>query len=438
MSSEHPVLRLDKVSKIYHLYEQPHHRLLQMFYGPRRIFFREFWALRDVSFKVMPGECVGIIGRNGAGKSTLLQIIAGTLNPTHGECQTHGRIAALLELGSGFNMEFTGRENVHLNAAVLGMSAEQLEEKLDAILAFADIGDFIDQPVKTYSSGMKMRLAFAVQAHIEPDILIVDEALSVGDGAFQTKCMQYMRQLLERNTTILFVSHSMNVVRMFCDRTIWMENGKIIQDGETKEVTSRYSEVLMAPTRETKKAAPQITEKKDKTAAQESLSENPSTLIPLDQVQRTESLRRWGGGEIQVAAFTLSGEQSGFSKVYEFGEKVTLQFSLDVHALPPGDMPSAAFAIRNRQGLDILSISTDRLGVALDELEPGKTSRVQFKFTMRIVPGEYSLILAIAYNEAGKRVYSDYVENAHYFTIVSSRYHNGLYEPETEVKLLNG
>ena len=267
MSSEHPVLRLDKVSKIYHLYEQPHHRLLQMFYGPRRIFFREFWALRDVSFKVMPGECVGIIGRNGAGKSTLLQIIAGTLNPTHGECQTHGRIAALLELGSGFNMEFTGRENVHLNAAVLGMSAEQLEEKLDAILAFADIGDFIDQPVKTYSSGMKMRLAFAVQAHIEPDILIVDEALSVGDGAFQTKCMQYMRQLLERNTTILFVSHSMNVVRMFCDRTIWMENGKIIQDGETKEVTSRYSEVLMAPTKEANKAAPQITEKKEKIAA---------------------------------------------------------------------------------------------------------------------------------------------------------------------------
>ena len=200
MSSDEVVLRIRHISKRFEIYDKPRHRLQQMLFGRWKTYYREFRALSDINLEVRKGECVGIIGPNGAGKSTLLQIMTGTLQPTEGTVERHGRIAALLELGSGFNPEFTGRENVYMNAAILGLTKKETDEKYQDIVDFADIGEFIDQPVKTYSSGMIVRLAFAVNAFVDPDVLIVDEALAVGDAFFQQKCMRFIRKFKENHT----------------------------------------------------------------------------------------------------------------------------------------------------------------------------------------------------------------------------------------------
>ena len=239
MSSDEVALRIRHISKRFEIYDKPRHRLQQMLFGRWKTYFREFWALRDIDFEVRKGECVGIIGRNGAGKSTLLQIVTGTLQPTEGTVERHGRIAALLELGSGFNPEFTGRENVYMNAAILGLTKAETDAKYDDIVAFADIGDFIDQPVKTYSSGMMVRLAFAVNAFVDPDILIVDEALAVGDVMFQQKCMRFIRKFKEEHT-ILFVSHDTTAVVNLCDRAVLLENSQVKMIGSPKEVSEQY------------------------------------------------------------------------------------------------------------------------------------------------------------------------------------------------------
>lgn len=227
------------LSKTYQIYEKPSDRLKQMLMRGRRKYYRDFSALDDISFSIQQGETVGIIGRNGSGKSTLLQLICGTLNPSGGTIQTRGRIAALLELGSGFNPEFTGRENVFLNAAVLGLARPQIEARYDEIVAFAGIGDFIDQPVKTYSSGMAVRLAFAVVAHVDADILVIDEALSVGDAFFTQKCMRFLRNFMQSGT-VLFVSHDTAAVKGLCSRCIWINEGRVQAIGPAKEVADLY------------------------------------------------------------------------------------------------------------------------------------------------------------------------------------------------------
>ncbi len=235
-------IRASEIGKTYLLYDKPHHRLLQSLWRGRRQYGRGFESLHGVSFDLARGQTLGIIGRNGAGKSTLLQIICGTLAPTGGNVQVQGRVAALLELGTGFNPEFTGRENVLVNAAILGLSNEQVVQRLDDIIAFADIGLFIDQPVKTYSSGMYVRLAFAVVAHVDPDILVVDEALAVGDAMFQAKCMTRMRRMLDDGMTLLFTSHDISAVKALCERTLWLEQGRIRAFGPTAEVTRAYDQ----------------------------------------------------------------------------------------------------------------------------------------------------------------------------------------------------
>lgn len=244
---DEPVIRVRNLSKCYQIYEKPSDRLRQ-FVLPRirRIFklsdkryYKEFWALKDVSFDVFRGETVGIIGRNGAGKSTLLQMLCGTLHPSEGTVEVSGRVAALLELGSGFNPEFSGRENVYLNAAVWGLSRQEVESRYASIVEFSEIGDFVEQPVKTYSSGMMMRLAFAVIAHVDADVLIVDEALSVGDAYFTQKCMRFLRRFMERGT-VLFVSHDTGAVVNLCDSAIWLAAGKVRSKGAPKELSNQY------------------------------------------------------------------------------------------------------------------------------------------------------------------------------------------------------
>lgn len=238
------VIDAQALCKRYAAYGRPSQRLMQLLWGRRSGEEQSFWALRDINLQVPRGQVVGMVGRNGAGKSTLLQLLCGTLQPSSGRLQVHGRVAALLELGAGFNPDFTGVENVFMNGAILGMKRQEIEERLDSILAFADIGDFVHRPVKTYSSGMFVRLAFAVATSIEPDILIIDEALSVGDGAFARKSFDRIMQLKEAGKTILFCSHSMYQVEALCTRAIWLEHGRMRMDGPAADVTTAYAASL--------------------------------------------------------------------------------------------------------------------------------------------------------------------------------------------------
>jgi len=251
MSSDDLAIHLRGVDKTYAVYERPHHRLFETVFGSRwRTWHRDFRALRDIDLDVHRGETIGLIGRNGSGKSTLLQVICGILAPTAGKVEVRGRIAALLELGAGFNAEFTGRENVFLNGTVLGLERSEIEARFADIVAFADIGDFIDQPVKTYSSGMYVRLAFAVAINVEPEILVIDEALSVGDEAFQRKCFGRIQRIRESGATVLFVSHGASTVAELCDRVVLLDAGEMLAMGPPKPVISRYHKLLYAPSGE--------------------------------------------------------------------------------------------------------------------------------------------------------------------------------------------
>lgn len=245
MRSTCAAIQAQNLSKCYQLYNQPMDRLKQFLWRSKRKYFREIWALRDVDFSIMPGEVVGIVGRNGSGKSTLLQLVCGTLSPTNGKIFVNGRIAALLELGAGFNPEFSGRENVLISAAIMGLNQSEIAARIEAIIDFSEIRDFIDQPVKTYSSGMFMRLAFSVAISVDPDILIIDEALSVGDGAFARKSFDRIMQLKNAGKTILFCSHSIYQVAAICDRAIWLDHGKIAMIGSAGDVTNHYSQTLI-------------------------------------------------------------------------------------------------------------------------------------------------------------------------------------------------
>lgn len=243
-----PAISTHKLSKCYQLYQNPKDRLKQFLWPHRwwgiRQYYRELWALRDIGLRVRPGEVVGIVGQNGSGKSTLLQLICGTLTPTHGEVRVNGRIAALLELGAGFNPEFSGRENVLMSAAIMGLSQAEIADRIEDIIDFSGVRDFIDQPVKTYSSGMYVRLAFSVAINVDPDILIIDEALSVGDGAFARKSFSRIMQMRDAGKTILFCSHSLFQVESLCTRAIWIDHGQIVLDGESAQVVSAYQAFL--------------------------------------------------------------------------------------------------------------------------------------------------------------------------------------------------
>lgn len=238
------VIKSDGISKMYKLYNKPSDRFKESFSFIKRSYHQEFYALKDVSFEIKKAETVGIIGKNGSGKSTLLKILTGVLNPTKGNIQINGKVSALLELGAGFNMEFTGIENIYLNGTIMNISKKEMEGKLQDILEFADIGDYIYQPVKTYSSGMFVRLAFAVAINVDPEILIVDEALAVGDTRFQLKCMDKFTEFMEAGKTVLFVSHDINSIKRFCSRCLWINDGALIMDGDTDEVTDRYIDFL--------------------------------------------------------------------------------------------------------------------------------------------------------------------------------------------------
>lgn len=371
MSSE-IAIKVENLSKCYQIYDQPRDRLKQ-FILPRfqRLagqrasqHYREFWALNDISFEVKKGESVGIVGRNGSGKSTLLQIITGTLSPTSGSVSTQGRIAALLELGSGFNPDFTGIENVYLNGALLGFSTAQIHEKFDAIAAFADIGQHLNQPVKTYSSGMLVRLAFAVQVQVEPEILIVDEALAVGDALFQKRCFQRIEKLISDGTTLLFVSHDQESVRTLTNRALLLNKGKAAAWGLSSEVVLEYRKLLhdeeaayfTSLTKDlTERAKQASTSCVPVEAALNLPSPTDSVEVPRTEGARTERLSFGDGGVKIVQVETLNGEADSCSMYYP-GEKLLIRITCE--SLVNIDKINIAVRLRNKEGVKVYSWGT--------------------------------------------------------------------------------
>ena len=361
------------LGKCYSLYDRSGDRLKQLLWGrwrnPTKPYYRDFWALKGVDFAIKPGEVVGIVGRNGAGKSTLLQMVCGTLQPTIGDLKVKGRVAALLELGAGFNPDFTGLENIYMNAAILGLSQAQVDARLEGILAFADIGDFIRQPVKTYSSGMYMRLAFAVATSVEPDILVIDEALSVGDGAFARKSFDRIMGLKDAGKTILFCSHSMYQVEALCSRAMWIEGGTLRMMGTAAAVTSAYQSSLNAITR----VAPALyAHATDRAAAVAQVASAAPGTGRIDGVFATAN--GISGRELDI----VCGETD---------LAITIKFSIDP-ALPP---PSVAFGFSDANILTVASALSANDGIRLNIDADGRGRAVVVFPKLPLLKGRYTV-----------------------------------------------
>jgi lipopolysaccharide transport system ATP-binding protein len=343
------------------------------------------WAVRDVSFSVARGEAFGIVGANGSGKSTLLQMIAGILRPTSGSVEVHGRLSALLELGSGFSPEFTGRSNVYLNGSILGLSKEEIDARFPDIERFAEIGEFIDQPVRTYSTGMVLRLAFSVVAHVDPEILIVDEALAVGDIAFHQRCMRRIHDLRARGTTILFVSHSITDVKALCERCLWLQNGKVMQVGAADDVAGKY---LSATTRK----------EPDRGREPVALQAPPPAA---DLFADFEGKHRYGDGRAAIVGAGL--ETSDIRAI--------LRLTFKINAAIPS--PVVGFLVRNSKGEVIFGSSTARENHPVPPLVPSETQAIEFRWAMPpLSPGAYTISVAIADGDMEQFEVCDYVEDA--------------------------
>jgi lipopolysaccharide transport system ATP-binding protein len=389
MSSE-PVISVRGLGKCYHIFHSQGARLAQAVTGRKRS--RDFWALRDVSFDVHPGDAVGIIGRNGSGKSTLMQVIAGTLTPTEGEVRIRGRIAALLELGSGFNPHFTGRENVILSGAIMGVGRRRMEEKLPEIEEFAEVGDFLDEPVSVYSSGMHARLAFAVSVSLEPDILILDEILSVGDAGFQQRCIGRLHQLLASGVTLLFVSHAADAVKSICSRGLLLEGGRAAFVGSAGEAVNRYSAGLRA--RQSAQAVRKYEEFAEK-AEQDRLAAEAAAGAPGPESPGDGFTGRSGTGHARFEAVRLldsaGRERAGFAH----GEAVTVELSFRAAvAIPRLD---AVVRIRDKAGVDLFGASAneERPEAKMLGIEPGQTVRARFTFTNTLRAGPHGVCVTL-------------------------------------------
>jgi lipopolysaccharide transport system ATP-binding protein len=387
------------LGKRYEIYDRPSDRLMQMLMRGRRQYFREFWALRDVSFEIRRGDAVGIIGRNGSGKSTLLQLLCGTLNPTEGQIQVNGRVAALLELGAGFNPEFSGRDNVYMAAQLVGLTRAQTDERFDRIAAFADIGDFIEQPVKTYSSGMYVRLAFAVNAHVDADILVIDEALAVGDAVFTQKCMRFIRAFRE-NGTLLFVSHDTNSVRSLCNSSVWIDKGRVVAKGFPKEICERYLEACYQAQQGTVHFEPSKVVravKSERWKDQRAAFINHSNLRnDLKVFEFDPEAASFGNGNARIRDVRLvDADGVGLNWVVG-GEPVTLLITID--AVRPVIRPIVGFLLKDARGQPLFGDNTYLTCLELDiEIPAGKPYQAEFSFNMPILPrGDYSFVVSAA------------------------------------------
>lgn len=417
-------IRAQGLGKHYHIYAKPHHRLLQTLWRGKRQFYRDFQALENINFELMQGQTLGVIGRNGAGKSTLLQLICGTLAPTAGNIEVQGRIAALLELGTGFNPEFSGRENVAINAAILGLSEAQIDQRMDAILAFADIGEFIEQPVKTYSSGMYVRLAFAVAIHVEPDILVVDEALAVGDAFFQAKCMTQMKKMLDAGTTLLFTSHDVGAIKAICQQVLWLEQGKMRAFGQTSAITRQYAQewVLQA------NAAQGVVAETVLETGPGSLEHVATPNLSEVELQTAGRLQTVGTGAVRLSdmgwvvsdGLETVGEQIISEQLVQWGE--TVHINARVNIQKPCDHLIVSYHLKNRQNQHVIGSHTYSHPQVYDrQWQTGDSFQVRFTAPVVVHEGQYALTMLVTsisdmvrYTDA---VFHDWVDDVAILTV---------------------
>jgi ABC-type polysaccharide/polyol phosphate transport system ATPase subunit len=401
------VLRVENVSKQYRTYTRPADRLKESLTRGRWRRHKEFWALRDVSFELEKGVTVGIVGPNGCGKSTLLQIISGTLEPTQGDVWHEGRIAALLELGAGFDPEFTGVENIYMNASLLGLSRRATDALFPQIERFAEIGPFIYQPVKTYSSGMYVRLAFAIASSVEPDILVVDEALAVGDAVFQHRCLRRIKELQESGTTVLFVSHDLAAVRALCSRAILLNGGRIVADGRPVDVLNHYQKIIMERERafEADSAAATGTAE---------IGDNES-LAPLSYTYRH------GDGSAEILAADLRDAAQRRVETVETGEPLTMRVLARVNN--DLDDPIVGFLIRNRHGISAYGTNTEQQRIEFGAVRRGDLLEVIFSFNCWLGIDDYSITCAV-HSRNGESY--DWIDGARFFRVTSEAVTEGV------------
>lgn len=455
MSCDELNIRVDGLGKRYEIYAQPADRLKQMILPRinrvtgkgRQAYFDEFWALRDVSFDVRRGETVGIIGRNGSGKSTLLQMVCGTLNPTEGEIEVHGRIAALLELGAGFNPEFTGEENVYLSGLLYGIAESELRKRFQSIVEFADIGAFVNQPVKTYSSGMYVRLAFAVAAHVDADTLVIDEALSVGDVRFTQKCMRYLREF-QKHGTLLFVSHDAGAVTNLCDRAIWLDKGKMVMDGSARDVVERYLAEQHAADRASLGETVTVrTVTRNSAAEADDAVALPASVMPLDVIDPRKAVLNGEATRNRIEVFEFADAQIG-SEFGAGGARITNVQLLDgegvAHPLTAGgevvdlmieaevlqhiESPIFGFYVKDRLGQRLFGdntyISYRDQGM---HAQPGTRLRAHFRFRMPVLPSsDYSIDVALATGTQENHAQQHWIHDALAFRASDSTMRYGL------------
>ncbi|WP_296657660.1 ABC transporter ATP-binding protein [Paraburkholderia sp.] len=428
------------LSKRYEIYSDPQDRLKQMIF-PRvsRLFgrqpkeyFREFWALRKVDLTIERGETVAIIGQNGSGKSTFLQLVCGTLFPTEGQVTRNGRVAALLELGAGFNPEFTGEENVYLSGMLYGLTEKQLKERYDSIIEFAEIGDFVSQPVKTYSSGMYVRLAFAIAAHVDADVLVVDEALSVGDVRFTQKCMRFLRGF-QKTGTLLFVSHDVGAVTSLCSRAVWLDHGSVRMDGSAKEVVEAYLAEQHVLDRKAQGVAVTAAKSERARAKMKALD----VVDPrLDQLRPANSIKvfefdpeahesAFGAGGASIVDVSLIDEDSRQTQLMQGGELVTLQLKVAVHKQMAGLI--FGFYVKDRLGQRLFGDNSHLSYEDVIEGSEGEVFIASFRFRMPILPvGAYSIDAAVASGTQDDHTQQHWLHDALQFRTVDSTMRHGL------------
>ncbi len=415
-------IRVNNVSKLYKLYDKPMDRLKESLGLSRKQMYKEHYALRNVSFDVHRGETVGIIGTNGSGKSTMLKIITGVLNPTEGDVQIQGRISALLELGAGFNMEYTGIENIYLNGTMMGFSKDEIDKKLDDILDFADIGDFVYQPVKTYSSGMFVRLAFAVSINIEPDILIVDEALSVGDVFFQVKCYHKFEEFKKMGKTILFVSHDLGSISKYCDRVILLNKGQKLSEGKPKQIVDEYKQILVKHDDMPLDVQNKNIEQVDNTVWKSKLKLNPSLI-------------EYGEKQAEIIDFAIIDDNgditSNIQKNTEFTIKMKVKFNQKMQE------PIFAFTIKDLQGTEVTGTNTMYEKIDTGSVDVGDIRIAEFKQNMNLQGRNYLLALGcVGFSNNRFNVYHRLYDVCN-INVISDKNTVGFYDMNSEIKISN-
>lgn len=401
----HPVIELDDVTKRYKIYKNPRHRAVEMLVPGVRRLHTDFWALRGITLTVERGETIGVVGVNGSGKSTLLQLLAGIIRPAGGRLEVHGRVSSLLELGAGFHPELTGRQNVEMFGTIIGLSLAEIRRRLPDIERFAGIGDFIEQPVKTYSSGMFVRLAFAAAIHVEPDILLVDEALAVGDAVFQHQCVRRIREMQAAGTTVIFVSHDAGMIKAVSSRVVLLDQGRLVAQGDPAEIASLYFARASAEIAKVQAAGASVTIG-SASGAQE---------IPGGSLEPQTQLFRHGTGDAMIRRVELLDAGGRPTTAVGFNEEAVLRVHAEYRTAAPASI--IGFSFRDRTGAELIGTNTFEEGVTLPAREPNSALTVDFRLRLPLTPGTYSVSSAIA-PDRYTRAYYDWVDNALVVTVL--------------------